>query len=169
MRVGKPQSRLALPHQPNLHLEPKVATVTVEGWKRLVSKQSLPRSLVFRWTCFGVKHLRPIAVQQRHLWDSNPRGQSLSSKVSLKHQNQCRSPRFPPSLVVGLRLAMSLHVLANTQHSHHRRYSRYSGLSWTSPVAAPKTGAFLQCAGAGADRTFWDQYPGQVLEETNRN
>ena len=45
-----------------LVLGAKVATVTVEGWTRLVPKQSLLRSFVFDEYFFGKQHWLPIAV-----------------------------------------------------------------------------------------------------------
>ena len=102
---------------PTCTLSPKWPRLQLKDGQDWYRSSLCPEAMCFDEYFLGQQHLRPIAVQQRHLWDSNPRGQSLSSKVSWKHQNQCRSPRFPPSLVVGLRLTMSLHVLANTQHN----------------------------------------------------
>ena len=83
--------------------------------------------------------MRPVAAGRAHRL-SKPTLLPLGKSVLVAPKPVPISPA-PPSLVVGRRLAMSFQVLANTQHNHHRRHS---GLSWTSPVVAPKTGAFLQ-------------------------
>ena len=77
----------------------------------------------------GKKNICPsIQCKQRHLWDANPRGQSPSAQQAdaLTTRPKCFGSikisahlSAPFLVVVGLRLAMSNHVLT-TQHRQHK-------------------------------------------------